>query len=112
VTGATPLPEKLSSHKLSHTFASLLVALGTDPVAAMEQLGHATPGFTLKVYAHGMRRDEASKEQLRALVEGKIVAVSGSRSDFEPPTVPIESNGHASKVGHLAGDLSYRRGGV
>jgi integrase len=38
--GAVPLPEGLSPHKLRHTFASLLVALGTDPGAVMDQLGH------------------------------------------------------------------------
>ncbi len=34
----------------------------------MDQLGHADAGFTLGVYRHGMRRDEDSKAQLRALV--------------------------------------------
>jgi hypothetical protein len=36
----------------------------------MDQLGHTDPGFTLRVYRHGMRRDAASKEKLRALVGG------------------------------------------
>jgi hypothetical protein len=46
----------------------LLVALGTDPGAAMDQLGHTDPGFTLRVYRHGMRRDERSKWALAQLV--------------------------------------------
>jgi integrase len=65
---ATPLPENLTPHKLRHTFASLLVALGTDPGAVMDQLGHTDPTFTLRVYRHGMRRDEKSKAALRELV--------------------------------------------
>ena len=36
--GRPPLPDGLSPHKLRHTFASLLVALGTDPGAVMDQL--------------------------------------------------------------------------
>jgi len=43
---------------LRHTFASLLVALGTDPGAVMDQLGHEDAAFTLRVNRHGMRRDE------------------------------------------------------
>ena len=61
---APPLPEKLTPHKLRHTFASLLVALGTDPGAVMDQLGHEDAAFTLRVYRHGMRRDEKSKQAL------------------------------------------------
>ena len=37
----------------------------------MVQLGHSDPGFTLRVYAHAMRRDEGDKERLKALVEGR-----------------------------------------
>jgi integrase len=66
--GETPLPEGLTPHKLRHSFASLLVALGTDPGATMDQLGQSNAGFTLKVYRHGMRRDPASKQALRELV--------------------------------------------
>jgi integrase len=65
---ATPLPDGLSPHKLRHTFASLLVALGTDPGAVMDQLGHTDPTFTLRVYRHGMRRDADARAQLAELV--------------------------------------------
>ena len=69
-TGQVPLPEGLTPHKLRHTYASILVALGVDPGSVMDQLGHADPGFTLRVYRHGMRRDPAARERLRALVGG------------------------------------------
>ena len=64
----TPLPAGLTPHKLRHTFASLLVALGVDPGAVMDQLGHTDPTFTLRVYRHGMRRDPTSRKALRELV--------------------------------------------
>jgi integrase len=67
-TDATPLPEQLTPHKLRHTFASLLVALGVDPGAVMDQLGHTDPTFTLRVYRHGMCRDPESKVLLHELV--------------------------------------------
>jgi integrase len=66
--GDVPLPDRLTPHKLRHTFASLLVALGVDPGAVMDQLGHTDPTFTLRVYRHGMRRDDSSKRALRELV--------------------------------------------
>ncbi|MGZ6563287.1 MAG: tyrosine-type recombinase/integrase [Solirubrobacteraceae bacterium] len=66
--GEVLLPERLSPHKVRHTFASLLVALGVDPGSVMDQLGHTDPTFTLRVYRHGMRRDEQSKRALRELV--------------------------------------------
>jgi integrase len=73
-----PLPERLTPHKLRHTFASLLVALGVDPGSVMDQLGHTDPSFTLRVYRHGMRRDPASREALRVLVGGADWAATGS----------------------------------
>ncbi len=66
--GDVPLPDGLTPHKLRHTFASILVALGVDPGSVMDQLGHTDPGFTLRVYRHSMRRDPAAKERLRVLV--------------------------------------------
>jgi len=68
--GDVPLPEGLTPHKLRHTYASILVALGVDPGSVMDQLGHADPGFTLRVYRHAMRRDPAAKARLRTLVGG------------------------------------------
>ena len=73
-----PLPDGLTPHKLRHTFASILVALGVDPGSVMDQLGHADPGFTLRVYRHGMRRDRTAKERLRALVGGADWAPSAT----------------------------------
>ena len=80
---ATPLPENLTPHKLRHTFASLLVALGTDPGAVMDQLGHTDPTFTLRVYRHGMRRDEDSRAQLAELVGDLKRQRKGSSGDSE-----------------------------
>lgn len=76
--GEVPLPEHLTPHKLRHTFASLLVALGVDPGSVMDQLGHTDAKFTLTVYRHGMRRDEASKDALRELVGLPDRAAMGS----------------------------------
>jgi integrase len=65
-----PLPKGLSPHKLRHTFASILVACGEDPASVMYQLGHTNPAFTLRVYAHMMRRSEAGRKDLGVLVSG------------------------------------------
>ncbi len=75
--GEVPLPA-LTPHKLRHSYASLLVALGVDPSSVMAQIGHSSPSFTLRVYAHGMRRDQASKQALRELVGGVDWAAPGS----------------------------------
>lgn len=46
--GATP-------HALRHTYASMLLAQGRDPVYVADQLGHSTPVITLRTYAHLFR---------------------------------------------------------
>jgi hypothetical protein len=51
---------------------------------ALRQAEHTDAGFTLRVYAHGMRRDEGDKERLRALVEGRHGAPSGTDARSEP----------------------------
>ena len=73
---APPLPIGISPHKLRHTFASLLVALGNDPASVMAQLGHTDPAFTLRVYTHVMRRAPGERERLRALVEGRDISAT------------------------------------
>ena len=71
----TPLPKGLTPHKLRHTFASVLVALGEDPASVMAALGHTDPKFTLRVYTHLMRRDATERARLKALVHGDAVAM-------------------------------------
>ncbi len=66
----TPLPRGITPHKLRHTFASILVALGHDPNSVMYALGHTDPEFTLRVYSHLMRRDPTERTRLSALVNG------------------------------------------
>jgi integrase len=83
--GQQPLPRGVTPHKLRHTFASILVALGRDPAYVMAQLGHTDPAFTLRVYAHAMRRDEGDKERLKALVEGRDWAPLGTTAPNEGP---------------------------
>jgi len=72
--GQLPLPTGLTAHKLRHTFASVLVAIGEDPVTVMRQLGHKDAAFTLEVYSHMMNRDPEERNRLKALVRGERVA--------------------------------------
>jgi integrase len=71
-----PLPAGLTPHKLRHTFASVLVALGEDPASVMAALGHTDPKFTLRVYTHLMRRDPTERTRLKSLVDGDAVAIT------------------------------------
>ena len=75
-----PLPLGITPHTLRHTFASILVAIGKDPTYVMQQLGHTDPAFTLRVYAHAMRRSEEERERLKALVEGHDWAHIGHKT--------------------------------
>jgi integrase len=71
--GQPSLPRGLTTHKLRHTFASILVACGEDPASVMAQLGHAHPAFTLRVYTHLMRRGKNERARLKALVQGERI---------------------------------------
>jgi integrase len=86
--GQHPLPAGVTPHKLRHTFASILVALGRDPAYVMQQLGHTDAKFTLAVYAHAMRFSEDERAHLKALVEGREWAPAGTNA---PATVPEAS---------------------
>jgi len=61
------LPIGVTPHSLRHTFASLLFAIGEDPVSVMRQLGHTDSAFTLRVYAHSMRGGAGERERLKEL---------------------------------------------
>ena len=79
--GLPPLPDKLTPHSLRRTFCSLLYALGEDPGTVMDEMGHTDPALALRVYRQAMRRGEDEKAQLRALVEGGVVADDEVASD-------------------------------
>lgn len=50
----------------------------------MAEKGHNDPGVALRIFAQAMRRDEADRERLVALVEGAQLATIGNRVDLEP----------------------------
>jgi integrase len=55
-------------HTLRHTFASILIAQGHDPVFVSRQLGHANPAITLRVYAHlfdAARHADVARQRLQ-----------------------------------------------
>jgi integrase len=83
--GLVPLPKQLTTHKLRHAFASVLIALGEDPVSVMRQIGHTDPAFTLRVYTHMMSRDKAERDRLRGLVRGERVIARQA-----PPPKPVD----------------------
>ncbi len=86
--GLSPLPDKLTPHSLRRTFCSLLYALGEPPPVVMAEMGHTDPGLALAVYAQAMRRGEGETAQLRALVEGGVMADGGRRDETEAATHP------------------------
>jgi integrase len=47
----TGLPDA-GPHAMRHTFATLALSAGQNPLAISKALGHYDPGFTLRVYAH------------------------------------------------------------
>ena len=104
--GQVPLPRGVTAHKLRHTFASVMVACGTDPASVMCMLGHTDPGFTLRVYTHLMARSDEERRRLNALVEGEreiLVEPPSSRpleiEAYEEPIIQAlaERGGRASR---------------
>ena len=113
---AQPLPAGVSPHKLGHTFASILVALGSDPASVMAQIGHTDPALTLRVYTHMMRRDQGERDPLRALVEGRGWAAIASgaaveASDGSSATVPENDESPATmRLSEQSGRPDLNRG--
>jgi len=77
--GRASLSPGIGPHSLRHTFASLLLAIGEDPLSVMRQLGHTDPAFTLRVYAHSMVGGPDERERLRELADGSGVVSESTR---------------------------------
>jgi integrase len=63
----------VTAHALRHTFASMLIERGRDPVFVADQLGHTNPAITLHVYAHLFRaakQADDARPQLQAAYGG------------------------------------------
>jgi integrase len=67
LTGAGMAPSRENGmHALRHFYASVLLDAGESIRALAEYLGHADPGFTLRVYTHLM---PASEERTKRAVD-------------------------------------------
>lgn len=82
-------------HDLRHTFASLLLQHGAEPLYVSEQLGHHSPAFTLDRYAHLLPRNRRGfVNRLDALAPAGTpgapeseTTVSDDESESEKPLV-------------------------
>jgi len=69
-------------HALRHYFASVLIDAGESAKAVAEYLGHADPGFTLRVYAHLF---PASEDRARRAVDAALGLPADSLRTRTPP---------------------------
>ncbi|ADI05635.1 putative phage integrase [Streptomyces bingchenggensis BCW-1] len=86
-------------HRWRHTYASVQLAAGEDPVSLSHWMGHASPDITLKVYAHfmpdrGMRGRTAVDNWLEAATvlrpTTELAAVEPlAFEEFAPLTLPV-----------------------
>ena len=63
----------LHVHSARHFFASRQIELGADAREVSELLGHADPGFTLRVYGH-LFKDRDARARRRARAEASVVS--------------------------------------
>lgn len=96
----------------------------------MHQLGHADPGFTLRVYTHMMVRSPEGRDRLKALVRGEratappaarpldgaayeseILRVLAERGGSAPRKEVMSAVGQALSTRHGAADLAELPGG-
>lgn len=66
-------------HALRHFYASVLIDAGESVRAVADYLGHADPGFTLRVYAHLL---PSSEQRARAAID--LVLAPGPRLSVTP----------------------------
>jgi integrase len=79
--GIAPTREN-GMHALRHVYASVLLDAGESIRALAEYLGHADPGFTLRVYTHLM---PSSEERARAAVDRVLGRSSADSSRTATP---------------------------
>jgi integrase len=82
------IPERLKTHELRHTFASLLFEAGATVPYVMDQLGHSDPKVTLSIYTHVLERKRDTGKRLDELVRGAEWAPLGTSDDSQAESVP------------------------
>lgn len=89
---------KIRLHDLRHTHATIAIRAGVPVKVVSERLGHESPAFTLKQYAHvipGMQAEAASliASAVREATPGQEVPTdaSSSISNISPPALSITS---------------------
>jgi len=82
---------KIRFHDLRHSFASLMLANGTDVVRVSRLLGHSSPVITMTVYAHQLPKEHYDDgDRLAKLVCGESNApISTPPVDAEAVVVPF-----------------------
>jgi integrase len=90
---------RLRWHDLRHTFASVLIAQGSNVLFVSRQLGHSTPTVTLDTYGHLFDREEHGQRMRDGLEAafGNALETAGG----EPRRTA--SGGEAPNVARLAG---------
>lgn len=74
--------EGVRVHDLRHAFATMLLTAGTPLRVAADVLGHATPAFTLSVYAHSTDAGlAAAAETTEAILGTALAPESQSRGE-------------------------------
>lgn len=75
-----PAAREAGMHQLRHHFASVLLDGGVSVRALAEYLGHADPGFTLRVYSHLMPETES---RARTAIDAAHAPADSPRTDAE-----------------------------
>ena len=83
----------LKLHCARHTWATLALHAGKSIRWVADQLGHADPGFTLRVYAHAMRDEESDLS---------FAEFGGSKRLYPAPTQDVETENSRNYLKTLA----------
>lgn len=83
---------RVTFHSLRRSYASLRCASGDDIRYTADQLGHADPRFTLRVYAQATkRRDRLSGPHLKAYDQALEWAHMGTGEPLTVPTFDVQA---------------------